>query len=387
MLNSYKISQKIAEPKRFLRFNVVLLLTILGGCLAVMVFNHQIDPYGMFGSPAIVNISEFRTEKTNHSRLFKAADVIRQKPKTILLGTSTVDFGLDASHPLLSAYSPAYNLALLGANTYEMLHYFKHALRNQPDLKRVIIGLDFTSFQKTNLNKVDYNENRLEITSLSLRDLISTFSIDTTLASLRTIQSNLKDAPYQPYSLDGNRSDKQFSEDGSRLYIFMRTLTRILEARIQKLDRYIGCFKEIIELCRAKNIEFRVFITPIHSTVAEAYYLTNQMSEIENIQREIVKITPIWDFSGFNSITTEPISEQMQNYLDGMHYRKKIGDLIIKRILQDQDKSVPSDFGHLTTVENLEPYLIASRQRWLNWQRENPKLVKLVSSLKHVKGL
>lgn len=381
-----------SESKRFLKFNLVLFLTLLVTCFAAIGLNYLVDPYGMFGTVGIPYISELKPEKSLHSRLFKVADIIRQKPRTILLGTSTVDFGLDSNHPLLSNYAPSYNLALLGANTYEVLHYLKHAAYNQPDLKSVIIGIDFTSFKKSNVNKVDYDEQRLEKHQVVLKDALSNlFSIDVTLASLNTILRNFQLHQEQPYDRFGNRS-KRWSSTGltiqdSQLYTFMLTLARVLKARIEKQAVYLDNFREIIAFCRDRNIEVKAFITPIHATLTEAYHATDQVKEIEAIEREIVKTVPIWDFSGFNSITTEPLCSQMAGYLDAIHYRKRVGDLMLRKMFQVQDSTVSPDFGYLMTAQNIEQHLRENQQRWQDWHNKNPQLVQLISSLQQVKGL
>lgn len=379
---------QLAQSRFGLKFNVVLLLTLLVTACAVIGFNYWIDPYGIFGQPVITSLNQLKSEKSNRSRLFKAADVVRQKPKTILLGTSTVDFGMDADHPTLSTYAPSYNLAMLGANAYEILHYLKHAAYNQPNLKRVIIGLDFVSFQKANVNKIDYDEARLETSHLPFSDFLnSTFSIESLMASLKTIQESQKSTAIPPYSLNGNRSENWSATQEPQIYIFMRTLAKVLAARIQKQDTYLQNFREIVEFCRDRNIEIQAFFTPIHATLTEAYYVSDQMRDIMEIQRQLVKILPIWDFAGFNSITTEPIREVMQNYLDSMHYRKKLGDLMLRKMLAPQDKSVPSDFGELLTSSNIEQHLAKLHQDWLKWRKDNPKLVEMVHALQRAQGM
>ena len=71
----------------------------------------------------------------------------------------------------------------------------------------------------------------------------------------------------------------------------------------------------------------------------------------------MVKITPVWDFSGYNSITTESIDDRMEYYIDNSHYSLKAGDLVLNRIVSFQTEKVPRDFGVLVNQDNIEPHL------------------------------
>jgi hypothetical protein len=101
-------------------------------------------------------------------------------------------------------------------------------------------------------------------------------------------------------------------------------------------------------------------------------------SAFEDWKRQVVKITPIWDFSGYNSITSEPISDDMQNYLESSHYQEHIGNLVLNRMLNHEINKVPGDFGTLVTVENIEPQLAKIRAGREKWAKQNPDMVKLV---------
>ncbi|GFZ91240.1 hypothetical protein [Okeania sp. KiyG1] len=76
-------------------------------------------------------------------------------------------------------------------------------------------------------------------------------------------------------------------------------------------------------MCQENNIKLILFISPSHATQWEAIRATGEWSTFEEWKREVVKITPVFDFSGYNTITTEPIHNDMENYRDNSHYTKK----------------------------------------------------------------
>jgi hypothetical protein len=139
--------------------------------------------------------------------------------------------------------------------------------------------------------------------------------------------------------------------------------------------------KSIIDSCQQKGIALTIFISPSHATDMEGLHALGLWSEFEQWKREVSKIAPIWDFSGYNSITTEPIAKNMKYYLDSSHYRKETGDLILNRLLSYQENTVPEDFGVLMTPENIEAHLAKIRSDRENWLKTSPD-GKLVQDIK-----
>jgi hypothetical protein len=72
---------------------------------------------------------------------------------------------------------------------------------------------------------------------------------------------------------------------------------------------------------------------------------------------------PLGDFSGYNSMTTEPVppsgdtTSRMKWYWESSHYRKELGDLVLDRLLEYEGtgRAIPVDFGILLTRDNLVP--------------------------------
>ena len=100
------------------------------------------------------------------------------------------------------------------------------------------------------------------------------------------------------------------------------------------------------------------------------------------MKRELVKIIAVWDFSGYNSINTEPINNDMKNYIDASHYRKEVGDLVLNRLLDYQTEKIPKDFGVMITSENIEFHLAKILAEREVWAKNNPDEVILVEDIK-----
>lgn len=125
----------------------------------------------------------------------------------------------------------------------------------------------------------------------------------------------------------------------------------------------------------------KIFISPSHAAQMEAIRIVGLWQEFEQWKRELSKMAPVWDFSGYNSITSEPVSNGMKNYLDSSHYRKNVGDLVINCLFSYQEEKVPADFGTLITPANVEAHLTKIRADREVWAEKNLHIVNLVQDL------
>jgi hypothetical protein len=373
---------KPSKSGSFANFNKWFLLTISISIFMVVSVNFVIDPYGIYRTPYFLGINHEKPKKQFNDRLYKAIDIIRIKPLTVLLGSSRTKQGLDPNHPALSNAQPAYNLALDGANPYEILRYLQHTLKNQPNLKEVILGIDFFMFNDFITNQAGFDENRLEKTYLIPADIMnSLFSVDTLEVSKETILASLNDPTKDElYGKNGFLPHLKY-KDGNTKGRFTNSINVYFNFhhKYKFSDRYFENFQKIVNLCREKNIKLIVFISPAHATQWEAIRATGEWQTFENWKRKVVQVTPVWDFSGYNAITTEPIKDVMENYADNSHYTKPAGDLLLNRIHGYQEHKVPADFGVLINKENIESHLAkirADREEWVKNRQDELELVQ-----------
>ncbi len=376
------------------KYNFIFFACLLFQIFAVASFNALVDPYVVFDSPKLVGFNKVKKETHNHARLFKAREAIRIRPQTVFLGFSRTEFGLDPDHPAFRDRQPAYNLALPGANMYEARRYFDHAIYLNPDLSLVVIGVDFMMFTTFDEVKPDFKEERLETKNIIKTDLLEAlFSLDAVISSLKTIKVNIL-APndvgfYYPNGLRDPEFFKRHIFPGiSNQGRFKKFLQEDLASLNQSMNNhdesiistaYLDELKKVVETCRRKNIEIKLFISPVHVSLWEARRLLNVWRSFEAWKRELVKIAPVWDFSGYNSITTEAIGkEDMKNYIDPSHYTKEVGDLMLNRMFNVNQETVPQDFGVLMTAENIGEHLEQIERQRTKWIQEHPEMLEYV---------
>ena len=172
---------KIIYPKKskYKNFSLIFLSTISLLMLTVGLFNYVIDPYGVFNAFYLPKFNDVKKNKPYNDHLYKPLDIIRIKPKTIIMGTSKVKQGINpdniSSEIITNSnyQNPVYNLGLNGANIYEVKRYLEHTIATTPDLSLVVLGLDFTMFNKLNQNKITFKENRIGAKSITTNDLVN----------------------------------------------------------------------------------------------------------------------------------------------------------------------------------------------------------------------
>ncbi|MFB2836813.1 hypothetical protein [Floridanema evergladense] len=147
-------------------------------------------------------------------------------------------------------------------------------------------------------------------------------------------------------------------------------------------EEELAAFKAIVDICKKRKIKLTVFIAPVHTAQLELINRAGIWSEFENWKREIVTITPVWDFASYSNLVTEPIDDNMKNFVDTVHYQHEVANLIMQRIYNYQAEKVPPNFGKLISKSNIEPHLKVIRQQRLSWKRNNMEMVQFVMELK-----
>ncbi|KGP77140.1 hypothetical protein JT05_00785 [Desulfosporosinus sp. Tol-M] len=375
--------------KKYRRWNFILFGGVLSLMVAVGLFNMFIDPYGIWNSPPFQRVNAHKSEQYTHQRIFRAIDLERLKPKEIFLGSSRAFFGLDPKYYKTLTGKTAYNLSLNAINTAEELAYFKHALYNQPDLQEVVIALDFYAFNAYHEGRTDFSADRLNKRRITFEDTLnSLLSWDACQSSWDTLEYNLEYPNTPLVEENGLLTDAGIKRHHVMNLSVPETFDRELSTYLYS-KQYFGTYKltmdnyrELIRFCQEKSIKVTAYISPAHATLWEAIKIAGLWTVFEEWKKEVSTLTPVWDFSGYTEITTEPISETMQNFWDSSHYKKSVGNLVIDRMFNPQSDKVPVDFGILISPDNIDAHLAKIQRDQAAWEKKNPDVMNYVARMK-----
>jgi hypothetical protein len=404
---------------KFLQTYLVTLVLLI--CSAV-VFNLIIDPFGVYHLVEINGINNIKTGQGNHVRMGKAGSVRVFKPQAVILGDSRAEYGINPEHPGWKA-GPVYNLAISGSNVYEILRYFEHAHRIKP-LKQVLFVLDFKQFNAYRINEEDFTESRLSETLNEkenkyyyLSDFISTtLSIKALAQSINTIwRSSLgKSATYLENGQRDWHNDllfrtamekfgsyyNLFSEEEKSLFTERRKnrVPSYMESFLNHETRYYSfeSFRHLVRIAIRDNVDLRLAISPSHARYFECFRLMGDWYLWEEWKRTLVRILeeeatkagvkpfPLWDFSGFNTLTMELVpppddkKTHMKWYFESSHYTTDLGDLVQDRVFEYKEpgRIIPEFFGVLITGGNIESHLKNIRNDNLRFRELQPSVAK-----------
>ncbi len=391
--------------------------------VGVISLNYMMDPYSVYNTPKIDGVNANKPELFKHLRLTKAHIIGRRRPDALVIGSSRTEHGLDPEHPALSSRYNAYNLALTGATIYENLRYIQHA-NEINSLKFVVLAIDFFQFNAYRPNSPDFSEKRLaanthgETNYVSpLTDLASTLaSFDTLMASLSTFfeQENrdnviLPRGQVEQPDVNSVVILKKGRHEAA-LYSELNYISHLYFPRPHKKFDFVSedgqvntfdYFRRIIEDCHRQRIKLKILISPAHARQWQLIASAGLWGQWETWKREVVRINEevarwhkkkpfsLWDFSGYNSYTTETVPKlgdnktMMQWYWESSHYRKELGDLVLDRVMNysDPQRKIADDFGFLLTSKNITSHLLATHKGRQSYEMEHPDEVREIDEL------
>jgi len=319
----------------------------------LMAFNYLIDPFNIFHT-------KFLKHQFQMNERFVKIEFLEKnhhKFNGYLFGSSRIGTTQPSTIEHYIPHSKFYNFTLSSANFYDYLIHLRYFIKRQYPIETLYLQIDIDNMMYYGQSDSDYLSKAHPYTlnqSLPLyylQYLIGFFPFN----SQGKINHNLNYQQGVNYHLNNGT----WSEDNKELELltncqnyvdsveeFHRKYTPAL--KFIKVKENISALKEMVDLCYKNHIKLYIFTTPHNQNMMDTFYKDDYL----NYLKSIAKITDFYDFSGYNSITTNNC-----NYYETSHYRPHIGELIAGRIFKDKNISIPNDFGTWVTKENVDKYL------------------------------
>lgn len=331
---------------------------LLAGIVLFMAINFTVDPAGYFtverGAEEVSANGYTRAAKSKY--ISKHAD----EYNAVVLGGSKAGV-LDTE--LLSGYSGKnyYNFYIAYGCFSDFLTYARY-LVNEVGVEEITLHISSIEVQK--YSRADENEIYevpavvngtmpeliLENLNYLCRDITSSIDAvfdDNLSQGMDSIVTGERNYSYA-YSLM-----EQDRETYKNEYVLTRMRKRLAnlfdgdDPSIPAVDDNITALKKIKKLCDKNDVKLNVVIGPTFLTEIPLF----EGEEYYNYLREIVKITDVWDFSGFTQYNLNPY-----NFVNEGHYNNTVADLMVKTMYEGEQKE---GFGVLLTKDTIEEYLAA----------------------------
>jgi len=352
----------------YARYIRTLLLTAVAVLFFVAGFTLTIDPYGYFGTPRITGLSRIKPASATRNRTVKPIAMARINPRTLILGNSRPEVGLDPASPIWpKAKRPIYNFGIPGAGVSEQGRYGLLALSKQ-SLRFVYWGVDFVDFMADRRSMKYCNRSSATVKVVVPKSSTWKRLKDTTLAlwSLRAVLDSVWTvlSQYRPYS--ANRTMLGFNPARDYWPTIVAEGQGVLfkEKNAEVRKRLFGqglmlvgkgcnwssdfeALNEVLEAFKAKGIHVVLFINPYHvdylNIIREAG-LWQQFQTWKNYLAEIARETgsELWDFSKLDPRKQENVEtlrrgQALQWFWEPAHYRRALGRLMLSQMLDGFD--------------------------------------------------
>ena len=352
------------------------------GIGAVAAFNYVVDPY-LIHQWETPEVHRLRPPVEKLSAWGKTYAIARYRPVVLHLGNSRTELALQASHPSFGG-APAFNGALSGASLGDMAAMANHAMALGP-LHTVVWGLDAPSFT-TEQGALDFDRGLIAngeayLSRRAMLDIRRSLAFDMTSDAVSEVRGSFGRVCRSSLAFHGQRdqqcvADHMRSGGGTaaavpvRLGDFARGKGPS-RAAVTLMDATLG------SLCR-NGTRLRLYINPTHASMHVAFHAAGRWKEMEDWQRDLTSVVSkhrqqgcdlrLFDFSGFNTVTTESLPQasgnaEMHYYWEPSHYRANVGQMIMHAMFGgDADFAVPDDFGVELTTQTVVAHQQAQRR-------------------------
>lgn len=409
--------------RRYLQLWLVVVLTFLSLMAAL---NYLVDPYGMFDTSRVNGLNASKPAAGAHVRLAKPYQVTGFTPRAIISGNSRPEMGLNPANTCWPAgLHPVFNLALPGANVYMQARMLQHALAGS-DAKLVLWGLDFldflnrhtgsgqsrqwssegTEFEDRLMVNADGSENQA-YSRKRLQDYLQTlFSLDTVKDSLKTL-SGQSDRYSPSIRRDGFNPALDYLEiiawEGQGVLfqqknreiakLFARPELKLFQGESHWSPDFES-IRRLLQFASKHGVTVVLFINPYHSDYLLTLELAGRWSQFESWKRQLVQLTDefgvvLWDFSGINPLSTEPIPVPgdkktiLKWFWEPAHYRMEYGDFLLSSMLQRAcGEGNVRPVGSVITTGNIDTHIVRLRTDMLRYKDRHSPIIERLEGLR-----
>ena len=338
--------------------------TLIGALAIVAAVNALVDPFDVTGAPRLRGFNDLKSP--GNERFYKPLQLSARQPHTVFLGSSRVMMALD---PAASPDLDAYNFAISAATMTEEAAFARHAMQAAP-ANLLLMGLDFVSFndaiEPSTASRIDDLGRHLilrSIPQLLISEQALVRSRGTILESRRRDEDVHRPNGFVIYP------DKAMIHPERELRV---EVSRYLASnrKIAAFDRSLAELDRLFADAAARGVRVVAFIPPSHAIVMETLWVDDATAAYEHWLRALTEIcaarqVPLWDFSGFNALTTMALSDSYGTFFDGSHTRPWVGQRMLDAMIGGH---VDPGFGDRLTVGGIDAHIAELRDGHAAWR-------------------
>jgi hypothetical protein len=383
--------------------------TALAAVFLAAVLNYVVDPYGVFGMPAVAGFNAIKPRPDAMLEDIKFIAGSRYGASALIVGNSRADVGFDPGHVAFSARQlRAYNAAVPGSG----MDYGDRALRRfegVADVRSIVVGVDFLDFLYPPDDASPPPSAPDDLTALMKTRLRALFTTTALLDSLKTLFVQREAAPavlrsdgfnpmrdYGPIAASAGYSMlfRQRAQESAKSLVKQ---PHNLDVGGRMRSPAYAALRSLLQFAGESRTEVKLVIYPYHVLLLLQYDEAGLGPLFEQWEKDITAIAAearergvrvsLWDFSCPTVLSAEPIPPDgdrravMQWYWEGGHFKKELGDLVLSRIYEPAPTEVPDGFGMELTRANVEGRIAACRAALTAMRERYPSLARQAAGL------
>ena len=352
----------------------IRLLSVLGGVLVFTgILNYFVNPFNAFPQNQSL-LNRVRPGIHRQERLTKQMEIRNLKScDTIFIGTSRVDFSLPYDYYQKITGKRALNLGLEKSDFSEHKYMIYKAMKYLPDIKTVLIEVDFDfsyNLQESETGSLEnYDRDGLHnYTSLLL-------SADALGASFKTLFKSLNKGYNKGYLQNGV---KAVYHNKNIEHQFDETIEQYKSTGLNYAPQPdLTLLKHLVKDLNKKGVSVILVLQPLHTTMYEVVKQNGAWDKVETFKKELAKIQPFYDFYYPSEYSNEEISPDMKYFFESSHCTYLLGEKILDKIFLDK-----GGYGYLVRSDNVEILNTQHRKALEKWEKENPQLVERIRQIR-----
>ncbi|MBB2487038.1 hypothetical protein H5407_17550 [Mitsuaria sp. WAJ17] len=407
------------SPRRYL-----LALACMAGLIAALFagFNAWVNPYLLFDTARIPGFNAKKPAVETRERLMKSYEALRRPARTLVIGSSRTDLGLDPAAPAWpEGLRPVYNLSLVGSGTETGLRFAQHMVAGRPASAPVadtlLVGLDFENFlavpkaaggpsaatlelEARLLVRPDGQVNDQRMQQVLLDHVAGLLSLDALIDSTHTVLANRR-GPQPDLEGNGHLSEGRFQQwaqaDGFATLFRQKNVQAMQTLAHRELAGVDGAplaepskIRPLIEFATRHRMKLVLALQPSHASRLDLLAHMGHWPAYEHWKRALCaevsaardsgRDVSLWDFGGYEMPMREPVpapgdrQSRMRWFWDPVHYSAALGDQMIRTMFSQDgaagDANAP--IGVLLTPQNLDARLQQVRADQQRYRTEQP---------------
>jgi hypothetical protein len=366
-------------------YPVRLLLGALGWTLGALGLVWLVDPYGI--APIRLSLPDFNEVKLARLDIYrqlKPIEVWLKQPRTVFLGTSRIQEGMDPAVLNGTDYAPVYNASIPASQLSQNLRHLELYFRIAPGIEHVVLEGFLYSFIYGQGPEPEWDFRELATIWMSLN-----FSASAIHAAVRTVIANQPGRALPPYVAEGGNwvppehFNSNFAQDAYINTIVAAHRDVISNMVIQPTA--LEALEAIIALCEKHSASLTIALTPNYPWDDYRLWSLGYWPLVEEWYRTMARYPGVVSFAQYDERSIEPAGPGMTWWYDPLHFSPAYGALILKSISGQPD--APGDgFAVPVTIDTVDALLAARTRGIEDWAAANPDFVEAFELAKRSAG-